>query len=108
MTFYDLLDDEEDDDDEDDDADDDDDAAADGDGDGGEDGVVDDDCDEDDGVGGSQGMDDCLDASDVHPPRCVRSRVFVPPPAFYASRITHAQQHRFWQCFSRRLSHEHG
>ncbi len=72
MTFYDLLDDEEEEEDEEDDAE----GAAsdrenDGDGDDGAGGDNDDNHDDgdDDDVGGGHGMS--LDASDVHPPRCV-------------------------------------
>ena len=75
MTFYDLLDDEEEEEDEEDDAE----SAAsdhetDGNGDdgaGGDDDDNHDDGDDDDDVGGGHGMS--LDASDVHPPRCVRA-----------------------------------
>ena len=74
MTFYDLLDDEEEEEDEEDDAES---AASDHETDGhGDDGAGGDDDDnhddgDDDDVGGGHGMS--LDASDVHPPRCVRA-----------------------------------
>ncbi len=75
MTFYDLLDDEEEEEDEEDDAE----SAAsdhetDGNGDdgaGGDDDENHNDGDDDDDCGGGHGMS--LDASDVHPPRCVRA-----------------------------------